>query len=154
MQHTCSTCGGNCSIVRHRHLHKDMDLCTACFASGKYPSHMNSHDFVKIDTTLEDLRDEWTDQETLLLLEGLEMYGESWNDVAAHVGSKNVRQCVLHFLRLPIEVSTLRDPAFSHLLTLSLYRTLTWRTSCPDSLGWAQNPLRNLTPSPPVPIPS
>jgi len=70
---------------------------------------MNSHDFVKIDTTLEDLRDEWTDQETLLLLEGLEMYGESWNDVAAHVGSKNVRQCVLHFLRLPIEDPYLED---------------------------------------------
>jgi SWI/SNF related-matrix-associated actin-dependent regulator of chromatin subfamily C len=81
-----------------------MDVCTACFAAGKYPTHMTSADFVKIDTTLDDLRDEWTDQETLLLLEGIEMFGDSWNDIAEHIGTKTVQQCVLHFLRLPIEV--------------------------------------------------
>ncbi len=53
----------------------------------------------------EELKDaEWTDQETLLLLEGLEMFGENWNDIAEHVGSKTPQQCMLHFLRLPIEV--------------------------------------------------
>lgn len=65
---------------------------------------MTSHDFVKIDSTLEELRDEWSDQETLLLLEGLEMFGDNWNEIADHVGSKTVQQCVLQFLRLPIEV--------------------------------------------------
>ncbi|CAM4626476.1 unnamed protein product [Leuciscus chuanchicus] len=46
---------------------------------------------------------EWTDQETLLLLEGLEMYKDDWNKVSEHVGSRTQDECILHFLRLPIE---------------------------------------------------
>ena len=46
---------------------------------------------------------EWTDQETLLLLEALEMYKDDWNRVAEHVGSRTQDECILHFLRLPIE---------------------------------------------------
>lgn len=45
----------------------------------------------------------WTDQETLLLLEALEMYRDDWNKVAEHVGSRTQEECILHFLRLPIE---------------------------------------------------
>ncbi|VUZ55487.1 unnamed protein product [Hymenolepis diminuta] len=48
-------------------------------------------------------KDGWTDQETLLLLEGLEMYRDDWNKVAEHVGSRTQDECILHFLRLPIE---------------------------------------------------
>jgi len=46
---------------------------------------------------------EWTDQETLLLLEGLEMYKDDWNKICEHVGSRTQDECILHFLRLPIE---------------------------------------------------
>ena len=46
---------------------------------------------------------EWTDQETLLLLEGLEMFKDDWNKVCEHVGSRTQDECILHFLRLPIE---------------------------------------------------
>nr|AFJ24742.1 SWI/SNF complex subunit SMARCC-1 [Schmidtea mediterranea] len=46
---------------------------------------------------------EWSDQETLLLLEGLEMYKDDWNKVAEHVGSRTQEECILYFLRLPIE---------------------------------------------------
>lgn len=46
---------------------------------------------------------EWTDQETLLLLEALELYKDDWNRVAEHVGSRTQDECILHFLRLPIE---------------------------------------------------
>ncbi|KAF7231854.1 hypothetical protein EG68_11440, partial [Paragonimus skrjabini miyazakii] len=45
----------------------------------------------------------WTDQETLLLLEALELYRDDWNKVAEHVGSRTQEECILHFLRLPIE---------------------------------------------------
>ena len=57
---------------------------------------------------------EWTDQETLLLLEALEMYKDDWNRVAEHVGSRTQDECILHFLRLPIEDPYLEDGA-SHL---------------------------------------
>uniref|UniRef100_A0A672SHU6 SWI/SNF complex subunit SMARCC1-like n=1 Tax=Sinocyclocheilus grahami TaxID=75366 RepID=A0A672SHU6_SINGR len=46
---------------------------------------------------------EWIEQETLLLLEALEMYKDDWNKVSEHVGSRTQDDCILHFLRLPIE---------------------------------------------------
>lgn len=52
---------------------------------------------------------EWTEQETLLLLEGLEMYKDDWNKVCEHVGSRTQDECILHFLRLPIEDPYLED---------------------------------------------
>ncbi|XP_077301192.1 SWI/SNF- related protein mor isoform X3 [Arctopsyche grandis] len=45
----------------------------------------------------------WTEQETLLLLEALELYRDDWNRVCQHVGSRTQDECILHFLRLPIE---------------------------------------------------
>ena len=45
--------------------------------------------------------DGWTDAETLLLLEAVALYGEKWQAVGAHVGSKNQLQCVTRFLTLP-----------------------------------------------------
>ncbi|KAF4112359.1 SWI/SNF complex subunit SMARCC2 [Onychostoma macrolepis] len=56
---------------------------------------------------------EWTDQETLLLLEGLEMYKDDWNKVSEHVGSRTQDECILHFLRLPIEDPYLEDSSSS-----------------------------------------
>jgi len=53
---------------------------------------------------------DWTEQETLLLLEGLEMFKDDWNKVCEHVGSRTQDECILHFLRLPIEDPYLEDP--------------------------------------------
>lgn len=51
----------------------------------------------------------WTDQETLLLLEGLELYNEDWNQIADHVGTRTREQCVVRFLQLPIEDNYLEE---------------------------------------------
>ncbi|KAJ8259348.1 hypothetical protein COCON_G00183600 [Conger conger] len=56
---------------------------------------------------------EWTEQETLLLLEALEMYKDDWNKVSEHVGSRTQDECILHFLRLPIEDPYLEECAAS-----------------------------------------
>merc|ERR1711936_1255219 len=53
---------------------------------------------------------DWTQQETLLLLEALEMCKDDWNKVCEHVGSRTQDECILHFLRLPIEDPYLEDP--------------------------------------------
>merc|ERR1712241_1506324 len=53
---------------------------------------------------------DWTEQETLLLLEGLEMFKDDWNKVCEHVGSRTQDECILHFLRLPIEDPYLEQP--------------------------------------------
>ncbi|KAJ3602513.1 hypothetical protein NHX12_030267 [Muraenolepis orangiensis] len=57
---------------------------------------------VKSKSSASSIRD-WTEQETLLLLEGLEMYKDDWNKVSEHVGSRTQDESILHFLRLPIE---------------------------------------------------
>ncbi len=53
--------------------------------------------------------DQWTDQETLLLLEGLELYHDNWDQIAEYVGTKTKEQCLLHFVRLPVEDSFAED---------------------------------------------
>ncbi|KAJ3609080.1 hypothetical protein NHX12_023607 [Muraenolepis orangiensis] len=56
---------------------------------------------------------EWAEQETLLLLEALEVYRDDWNKVSEHVGSRTQDECILHFLRLPIEDPYLEDSSVS-----------------------------------------
>ena len=45
----------------------------------------------------------WSDKETLLLLEAVELFKDDWNRVAEHVGSRTQQQCIMQFLQLPIE---------------------------------------------------
>merc|ERR1711971_749978 len=53
---------------------------------------------------------DWTQQETLLLLEALELFKDDWHKVCEHVGSRTQDECILHFLRLPLEDPYLDDP--------------------------------------------
>uniref|UniRef100_A0A804NQC4 Uncharacterized protein n=1 Tax=Zea mays TaxID=4577 RepID=A0A804NQC4_MAIZE len=46
--------------------------------------------------------DRWTNQETLLLLKGIEKFNDNWNHIAGHVGTKSKAQCIHHFIRLPV----------------------------------------------------
>jgi len=47
--------------------------------------------------------DDWSDQELLLLLEGIEMYDDDWSKVEEHIGTRSAQQCIRKFLALPIE---------------------------------------------------
>ena len=42
---------------------------------------------------------------------GIERYGESWQQVAEHVGGKSAMQCVARFLQLPTDEVLLADAA-------------------------------------------
>jgi SWI/SNF related-matrix-associated actin-dependent regulator of chromatin subfamily C len=78
-------------------------LTSLSFNSGKYPPELSHDDFVLVkgDVNLNE-SDSWTEEERLLLLEGLETHGEDWDAVAAHVG-KSKRECMEYFVRMPIE---------------------------------------------------
>ena len=39
----------------------------------------------------------------------MEIYNENWNEIAEHVGTKSKAQCILHFLRLPMEDGLLEN---------------------------------------------
>lgn len=86
-------------------------MCSKCYNDGKLGPDMVSTDFVRMDAAEEDSANGggWTDQETLLLLEGLEMYGDNWTEIAEHVATKSKAQCILHFIRLPVEDPFLED---------------------------------------------
>ncbi|KAK9767465.1 SWI/SNF and RSC complex subunit Ssr2, variant 2 [Basidiobolus ranarum] len=102
----CFTCGVSCTDARYHSVKtKNFDLCSNCYLEGRFPSTMLSSDFLKMDNFefKHSQDDDWTSQETLLLLEGLEMYNEDWEKVSEHVGTRSREQCILHFLKLPIE---------------------------------------------------
>ncbi len=72
---------------------------------GRFSSSLYSGDFIKMDPQAAQLEEnaEWSDQETLLLLEGLELFDDDWSKISEHVGTRTKDQCVLHFLKVNIE---------------------------------------------------
>ncbi|RZC06980.1 SWI/SNF complex subunit SWI3C-like isoform X1 [Glycine soja] len=109
----CNYCSCPLPVVYYQ-SQKEVDilLCTDCFHDGRFVIGHSSIDFVRVDSTRDygELDgDNWTDQETLLLLEAMEIYNENWNEIAEHVGTKSKAQCILHFLRLPMEDGKLEN---------------------------------------------
>lgn len=113
IKHNCDNCAIDCSKMRYECVGSaDVKLCPLCFANGRYPSTLSSRDFEQLTTVLNSEAYDgsvWSEVENLLLLEGLEKFGDDWNKVADHVQTKSNEQCLLQFLRLPIEDSFLGD---------------------------------------------
>ncbi|CAL9021981.1 unnamed protein product, partial [Prunus brigantina] len=106
VEYHCNSCSADCSRKRyHCQKQADFDLCTDCFSNGKFDSGMSSSDFILMEPAEAPgvSGGKWTDQETLLLLEALELYKENWNEIAEHVATKTKAQCILHFVQMPIE---------------------------------------------------
>ncbi|KAK8613699.1 hypothetical protein V6N13_101456 [Hibiscus sabdariffa] len=106
VEYHCNSCSADCSRKRyHCQKQADFDLCTDCFNNRKFGSGMSSSDFILMEPAeAPDLSgSQWTDQETLLLLEALELFKENWNEIADHVATKTKAQCMLHFVQMPIE---------------------------------------------------
>lgn len=114
VKHQCDTCGVDCTPVRYHSLKvKNFELCPPCYLDGRFPTTMFSGDFVKLTQAQgangvhhgsgTDADDDWSDQEILRLLEGVEMYDDDWSEIERHVGSRSAQQCIRKFLQLPIE---------------------------------------------------
>ncbi|OAV91480.1 hypothetical protein PTTG_05088 [Puccinia triticina 1-1 BBBD Race 1] len=107
----CDVCGTDCSKVSYHHTRlRNYDICPNCYQEGRFGSQMNSAEFIKLDRPIGmPVDSKWTDQELLLLLEGLEMHSDDWEKIAQHVGgTKTKEECILQFLRMPIEDEFLR----------------------------------------------
>ncbi|KAJ7634794.1 SWI/SNF complex protein [Roridomyces roridus] len=102
---TCDTCGADCTQLRYHSLKdKKFELCSPCYLDGRFPSTMFSGDFVKLTSAAASAApDDWSDQEVLLLLEGVEMYDDDWSRIEEYVGTRSAQQCIRKFLELPIE---------------------------------------------------
>lgn len=77
----------------------DLTLCARCYVRGNYRVGVNSSDFRRVEIS-EDTKAGWTDKETLHLLEAVLHYGDDWKKVAEHVGGRNEKECVTHFIKL------------------------------------------------------
>lgn len=112
VDHLCISCAADCNEQRYQSQKQaDFDLCCDCYNDGKFGPDMVSTDFVRMDCSGEENGNVvgWTDRETLLLLEALEIYGDNWTEIAEHVASKSKAQCISHFIRLPVEDPFLED---------------------------------------------
>lgn len=117
-KHFCQSCGTDCTRVRYHNTKtpnasgktgaaQKWDLCPNCFMEGRFPQSSSSSDYTKLEqddySGLPKRDTPWTDGEVLLLLEGLELFDESWNEVADHVNTRTREECILKFLQLEIE---------------------------------------------------
>ncbi|OVA14634.1 SANT/Myb domain [Macleaya cordata] len=105
-ENMCSYCSRPLPRVNYQSQKEDIVLCSDCFHEGRFVTGHSSIDFVRADSTKDSCNldgDSWTDQETLLLLEAVEIYNNNWDEIAEHVGTKSKAQCATHFIRLPME---------------------------------------------------
>lgn len=138
-ENRCNHCSRPVPIVSYQ-SQKEVDvlLCSDCFHDGIYVTGHSSLDFVRVDSMKEygDMDgDNWTDQETLLLLEAMELYNESWNEIAEHVGTKSKAQCILHFIRLPIDDAPLENIEVQSTISTNLRKKDDFERSHSNSNG-------------------
>lgn len=136
----CFTCGDDCTALRYHSLRtKGLDICPRCYNEGRFPSTSNSGDFVKLEPNKfkHTTQEEWSDQEILLLLEGVELYDDDWNSVAEHVGTRSREQCIMQFLQIPIE-----EPYLSHSKEDNAVKDITRFQKMPFSQ--ADNPVMSI----------
>lgn len=74
-------------------------ICASCYESDKLLENTTKDDYTRSNTP--EGERPWTEQEELLLLEGLEMFPSDWDDIAKHVSSRTRDECILHYLKLP-----------------------------------------------------
>lgn len=105
-RYNCHTCGVVCDDDYYHCLKMPMmHLCKFCFIEGRFSSAYYSGDFVhmKAETKAGPTVNAWSDQESLYLLEGIEMFGDNWEQVSRHVGTRTREECIAHFLEFPIQ---------------------------------------------------
>ena len=124
----CASCAIDCSRLRYHYAQTItergkqnnvfFDICPTCYQNHRYDQKHESIDFVKFEdpnySAIPDKDAPWTDEELLLLLEGLEQHDEDWNKIADHVGSRTREECVVKFLQLEIEDKYLEPEVNGH----------------------------------------
>ncbi|RDW27288.1 hypothetical protein B0I71DRAFT_129323 [Yarrowia lipolytica] len=97
----CQTTGGDVSVVRYHNLRSKQAVAQLAFEQGLFPATQQASDFVRIKNST--AQGPWTDEETLLLLEGVEMFEDDWDSISDHVGTRQRDACVTKFIQMPIE---------------------------------------------------
>jgi len=105
----CHVCGNDCTRVRFHNSKATpkFDVCPRCYREAKFSSNWQRGDFFEMEnknySIIPDREKPWTEDENLLLLEGLEMYDDDWSKIADYVSTRSREECILRFLQLEIE---------------------------------------------------
>jgi SWI/SNF related-matrix-associated actin-dependent regulator of chromatin subfamily C len=101
LKYSCQTCSVEMT-ERYHCIKQNVDICGSCYQEGRFSSNLFSGDFIKMneDSVHHQDHKEWSSQEVLLLLEGIEMFDDDWTKISDHVGSRSRDQCVLQFLQV------------------------------------------------------
>uniref|UniRef100_A0A7N0ZVI8 SWI/SNF complex subunit SWI3B n=1 Tax=Kalanchoe fedtschenkoi TaxID=63787 RepID=A0A7N0ZVI8_KALFE len=106
----CSVCKALCSIACFTSDKYNLTLCARCYVRGNYRAGIQSSDFRRVEIN-EETKSNWSDKETLHLLEAIFHYGDDWKRVAEHVGGgRTEKDCVARFIKLPIGQELVRQP--------------------------------------------
>eukprot|EP00252_Welwitschia_mirabilis_P006846 TRINITY_DN17754_c1_g1_i1.p1 TRINITY_DN17754_c1_g1~~TRINITY_DN17754_c1_g1_i1.p1 ORF type:complete len:585 (+),score=154.84 TRINITY_DN17754_c1_g1_i1:207-1961(+) len=110
-KHFCNNCRAECEPSCVKFQKGGVTLCMSCLKDGnslgltaadmKYFNH--DEEYMKGKNV------EWTDQETLLLLEGTLYHGNDWKKISEYVGTKNEAECVMKLIHLPFGVRFMED---------------------------------------------
>lgn len=111
----CGACKSPCTIACFSCDKYDLTLCARCYVRGNYRVGVNSSDFRRVQIN-EEVKTDWSDKETLHLLEAVMHYADDWKKVAAHVGGgRNEKECVARFVKLPFGEQFVGRPESSEL---------------------------------------
>ncbi|CAN6913245.1 unnamed protein product [Brassica oleracea] len=96
----------------------DFDLCVECMSVGaEITPHKRDHAYrVMGNLTFPLICPDWSADDEMLLLEGLEIYGMgNWAEVAEHVGTKRKQQCLDHYRNIYLNSPFFPLPDMSHV---------------------------------------
>merc|ERR1712142_1181330 len=101
VKYHCNYCIADCSGLRVSCAEcADFDACLQCFASGaEMGNNERGHNYRLIDNgTFHLICQDWTADEEMLLLDGIEQHGlGNWEDIADHIGTKSDEEAKSHF---------------------------------------------------------
>lgn len=104
----CAITGNDITETKYHNLKNKSNISLECYQNSQFEDYFKNTDFVRIDKiNLNNDSTPWSNNEILLLLEGIEMFGDDWNLISGHVGSRPKDQCIIKFIQLPVEDSYL-----------------------------------------------
>ncbi|XP_055825200.1 SWI/SNF complex subunit SWI3A isoform X3 [Solanum dulcamara] len=96
----CMSCKEQC-VSGHYEYSKDAssNVCEKCFKSGNYDKNKLADEFKLMDGA--NPKANWTEAETLLLLESVLKHGDDWDLVTQNVKTKSKLDCISKLIQLP-----------------------------------------------------
>ncbi|GAV65829.1 Myb_DNA-binding domain-containing protein/SWIRM domain-containing protein [Cephalotus follicularis] len=100
LKRLCTACKSLCTIACFFSDKYDLTLCARCYVRGNHPVGVSNSDFRRVELS-EMTKTEWTEKETMQLLEAVMHYSDDWKKVAQHVSGRSEKDCIAQFIKLP-----------------------------------------------------